>query len=352
MAKLAIEIGYSNIRAAIGNGNDYQIVPLGLPGNPYHCPPVGVKTEDGYLFGAPARLCVLTMPENVAFLSDYVHPGMVGEEMMTAFLEFAKTKAGRIFGCAIGSISIADTSANPHSAPVAEFLKKCVERCGCSYQPVKAPLLSIFTSSVNLLPGEKAMVIDLHNHPGVIACGRCGHGAMEPSGYVALPEFALSDCENYIEDKINQALDAGFDPATGDIIREWIRGEMLSVFTQAALENLLAGCDSKLTLPFGAGEVRVGAGEFEEWLTPRLDTVWKQLKTFTDAASFGLRDVRYVLLLGRIFQSDFVKDHIVRHLNEGGVNAGIITYSRPVDEWSPCLSSLKTNVITQSPLSF
>lgn len=344
MSKLAIEIGYSNIRAAIAIGSDYQIVPLGLPGNPYLCPPVGIKTEDGYLFGAPAKLCVLSRPDTVAFLSDYVHPGMVDEEMMTAFLEFAKRKAGRIFGCAVGSISIVDTSAHPHSGTVTDFLKKCVERCGCGFQPVKSPLLSVLSGIANIRTGQKAIVVDLRNHPGVIVCGSCGTSGMEASGYVSLRDFALSDCENFIEDKINSELNASFDAASGDITREWIRGEMLQVFTQQALENLLAGCDFSLTLPFEAGTVKVSAGEFANWLSPKIDYVWKQLKTFADAASFCLSDVSHVVLLGRVFQSAQARERLALCMAEGGVKGEIIPMFRPIDEWSPCVSSLKTNI--------
>lgn len=71
MVQLAIEIGIDNARAVIKKGSEYNIVPLGLIGTPYSCPPICLHSGKGFVFGEAARINAVYKPEETIFLSDY-----------------------------------------------------------------------------------------------------------------------------------------------------------------------------------------------------------------------------------------------------------------------------------------
>lgn len=69
MAQLAVEIGFDKIRACIAIGREIYKVPLGSGSSPYEFPPIAVKSQTGYVFGAVAKICAVSAPDSAVFFT-------------------------------------------------------------------------------------------------------------------------------------------------------------------------------------------------------------------------------------------------------------------------------------------
>lgn len=344
MAKLAIEIGSANVMAAVADGAEALVVPLGEMENPFVCPSIGVKTPDGYLFGTPARLSALWQPDNTSFLSDYAsHPAMVSEEMLLALMEFVKTRVHEVFNMRVDSISVVMPPYATGLHAASEMMKRCVERCGCSWQPALRPLLDMMAGMVSLMPGEKAVIVDLRNNPGScsLAANSMGQTAMIHS--VPVSVLTLSECRNRVEEMIVEEQGIKDENAGLSLETQWMRGETLSAFTGLGLEHLLAGKDFAFEFPEGHGRAELKGVGFQTWLLPKIEGLAREVKGLVKNGGAGLGEVRHMVLLGQIFRSDIVRKHLEENLAAEGMRPALRVCARPLDDWKPCLTAVRNN---------
>ena len=163
MVQLAIEIGIDNARAVIKKGSEYNIVPLGLIGTPYSCPPICLHSGKGFVFGEAARINAVYKPEETIFLSDYSQ-----KKVLIEFINYTCQRVLTIFKENVSDITFVIPPCLNHPN-TQRFLNECISDSGHSPISTLDPALSFVKSNFNVAQGDKLCIIDIRDCPSYAA---------------------------------------------------------------------------------------------------------------------------------------------------------------------------------------
>lgn len=334
MVQLAIEIGIDNVRAVIKKGGDYNIVPLGLIGTPYSCPPICLNIGKEYEFGEVAKLNAVFKPNETIFLSDYAQKGSITKKALIAFINYV---CQRVFATFKDNVSDITFIVPPclNNPIIQRFLSECIIDSGHSPISTSDSTLSFVKSNFNVAQGDKLCIIDMRDFPSYAAIVSRSQHSYCTLGSAELAELSFKDCENFIEDKISSC--QGDNTETLDNV---VIGTSLSQF---GLMNLMAGKDAHIPLPFSSRDCIISLAAFQNWISPKIDKVWSQIQSLSQDLKTPMNQINQIVLLGQLFQSDYLCEQLKKCFLGYGCNPRFTILSKPNDEWGICLSSLKTN---------
>lgn len=341
MVQLAIEIGLDNVRAVIKKGSEYNIVPLGLIGKPYSFPPICIRIGKDYIFGEAAKLNAISRPDETVFLSDYTQKGMIDKNAMIAFIKYVCQRVSSIFKETVNDITFIVSSHinNPH---IQRFLDECIRESG--YVPIITydSTLSFVKSNFNVAHGDKICIIDMRDCPSYVAVVSRSPQSYNTLASVELTELSIKDCENIIEEWIT-----AISPTTiendDNVELTWVQSEICTSLSQYGLTNLMMGNDVIIPLSFSSDNCEIKQTMFQNWLNPKIDNIWRLIQSLFQNIKISTEQVNHVVMLGSLFQSEFICELLKKCFNGYGSNPKFSILSKPSDDWNMCLSSLKTN---------
>lgn len=329
MVQLAIEIGIDNARAVIKKGSEYNIVPLGLIGTPYSCPPICLHSGKGFVFGEAARINAVYKPEETIFLSDYSQ-----KKVLIEFINYTCQRVLTIFKENVSDITFVIPPCLNHPN-TQRFLNECISDSGHSPISTLDPALSFVRSNFNVAQGDKLCIIDIRDCPSYAAIVSRSQHSYSTLGSIELAEISFKDCENFIEDKILACQRDNVESIENVLI-----GTSLC---QYGLMNLINGKDAVIPLSFTYSDCHISYTSFQDWINPKIEKVWSQLQSLSQDLKTPLNQINQVVLLGQLFQSDYLCENLKKCFFGYACNPKFTILSKPNDDWSMCLSSLKTN---------
>lgn len=339
-AQLAIEIGFDKIRACACIGRDIHKVPLGPMSSPYVYPPIGVRSQSGYIFGEVAKLCAVSSPDATVFLYDYLRQNTVTEDALIAFLNTIKERVTELYGADIDSIALV-TPPYFKDLVQSKILDSCINSISNKIE-VRNSNISFGRSFLNVNVGQRVMFLDFRDNPAYASIISRGARSYESIGTITIEDFSSINCENFVEDKILSNYAAELFP-DGEIVTAWIQGDIASKISQDAIQQLLMGRNVRYEIPFTVDAIMIPQSEFQNWLLPKLDKVCESIIGFVREIGLTLSDLSQIIVLGGIFESRLVRDRIEKFLN--GYSQGIMYsyFTSPMDEWKICESVLINN---------
>lgn len=344
MVQLAIEIGMDNVRAVIKKGGEYNIVPLGLIGTPFSCPPICLRTGGDYVFGEAARLNAVFRPDEIVFLSDYTRKGSVDKKVLVAFIRYICQKVEIIFNERVKDILFV-VPPYINNACIQRLLDECIRESGHVSLPTLDSTLSFAKSNFNVARGESVCVIDMRDCPSYVAVVSRTDHSYSTLGSIELADLSIKDCENVIEEKITANSPANIKmDASENGISEWMQSEISTILSRYGLTNLIAGNDACIPLPFSSNDCKIQQTAFQDWIALGIDKVWSQILSLFINIRISAMQVNKVVMLGSLFRSEFIWGRFKKCFIGYGGNPEISILSKPNDEWAMCLSSLKANI--------
>lgn len=341
MVHLAIEIGSDNVRAVIKKGGEYSVVPLGLLRVPYSFPPICLRLGEHYIFGETAKLNAVSRPDETIFLSDYSQKGMIDKNAMTAFIKYVCQRVTDTYKDNVESITfvVPPYCNNSH---IQTYLSECISNSG--HNPVSTfdSTLSFVKSNFNVALGDKICIIDMHDYPAYVAVVSRTTQSYCTLGSVELAEMTIKDSENIVEEKMSDSLSADIE-SYDNVQWAWIQSEIASSLSQYGLMNLINGGNAIIPLPFSTHICKISQSTFRNWMLPKIGKGWKEIQSLFQSIKTSVAQISQVVLLGSLFQSEFVCEHFKKCIIGYGGNPKFTILSKPNDDWNICLSSLKTN---------
>lgn len=341
MVQLAIEISIDNVRAIVKNGVEYNIVPLGLIGSPYLCPPIGLRIGETYLFGDVAKLNAASRPDEIIFLSDYTQNGMIEKKVIIAFINYVCNRVNTIFKETVNYVTFVVPPYHNNQS-VQKYLNECITASGHFPVSTLDSILSFVMSNFNVAQGDKICIIDMRDCPACVAVVSRSAYSYSTLGSVDLTDFSIKECENFIEEKITQEQMRDLD-TSDNVLLAWIQCEIGTVLSQYGLMDLLSGNDAIIPLSFTSCNYEITQMEFQNWISLRIDKVWSQLQSLFQNIKTPANQITRVVLLGELFQSEFICERFKKCFFGYDSNPMFSVQSKPNDNWCMCLSSLKTN---------
>ena len=334
MVQLAIEIGIDNVRAVIKRGGEYNIVPLGLIGTPYSCPPICLHIDEEYIFGDAAKLNAVFNPDETIFLSDYAQKGAINRKALIAFINYVCQRVFVTFKETVCDITfiVPPCLNNPN---IQKFINECIIDSGQSPISTLDSTLSFVKSNFNVAQGDKLCIIDMRDYPSYASIVSRSQHSYSTLGSLELKELSYKDCENYIEEKMTSCQQDNVE--TLDSV---MMGTSLS---QYGLMSLISGKDAHIPLPFSSHDCIISHTAFQDWISSKIEKVWSQIQSLSQDLKTQMNQINQVVLLGQLFQSDYLCEHLKKCFLGYGCNPKFTILSKPNDDWGMCLSSLKTN---------
>lgn len=330
MVQLAIEIGIDNVRAVIKKGGEYNIVPLGLIGTPYSCPPICLHTGEEYVFGEAAKINAVYKPEETIFLSDYSQ-----KKALIEFLNFTCQRVFTIFKENVCDIAFVIPPCLNHPN-IHKYLNECISESGHFPIPNSDSTLSFVKSNFNVAQGDKLCIIDMRDCPSYAAIVSRSQHLYGTLGCVELTELSFKDCENFIEDKM-----MSFQQDNVETLDNVL---MSTSLCQYGLMALISDKDANIPLSSSSYDCHISYISFRDWISPKIEKVWSQIQSLSQDLRTPMNQINQVVLLGQIFQYDFLGEYLKKCFFGYGCNPRFTILSKPNDDWSICLSFLKTNL--------
>lgn len=328
MVQLAIEIGIDNVRAVIKKGGEYNIVPLGLIGTPYSCPPICLHTGEEYVFGEAAKINAVYKPDETIFLSDYSQ-----KMALIEFLNFTCQRVFTIFKENVSDITFVIPPCLNHPN-IHRYLNECISESGHFPIPTSDSTLSFVKSNFNVALGDKMCIIDMRDCPSYAAIVSRSQHLYSTLGCVELTDLSFKDCENFIEDKMMSCQRDNVETFDSVVI-----GSSLS---QYGLMSLIGGKDAHIPLSFSLCDCIISHTVFADWIRPKIEKVWSHIQSLSKDLKTPLNQINQVVMLGQLFQSDYLYENLKKSFFGYGCNPKFTILSKPNDDWCMCLSSLKT----------
>lgn len=340
MVQLAIEIGIDNVRAVIRKGSEFNIVPLGLIGSSYLCPPIGLCMGDNYIFGEPAKLNAVSRPNETVFISDYAE-GKIYKKVLTALITYVCNRVNEIFDETVDDITFIVSPCHNNQS-VQKYLNDCITASGHSPTSTLDSTLSFVKSNYNVALGDKLCVIDLRDCPAYAAIVSRSAQSYSTLGNIELTDLSIKECENFIDEKITH--DQLCDLETDDkVLLAWIQSEIGTSLSRYGLMDLLEGKDAIIPLSFSGYNYELRQIVFQNWIESKIDKVWAQMQSLMQNIKTPVNQINQVVLFGTLFQSEFICERFKKCFIGYGGNPKFSILSKPNDDWNMCLSSLKTN---------
>ena len=334
MVQLAVEIGIDNVRAVIKKDGEYNIVPLGLIGTPYSCPPICLHIGEDYIFGETAKINAVYMPEETIFLSDYSN-----KKALIEFINFTCQRVFTIFKENVSDITfvIPPYLNNPN---IQRYLNGCIIDSGHSPISTSDSTLSFVKSTFNVSKGDKLCIVDMRDCPSYVAIVSRSQHSYGTLGSVELSNLSFKDCENFIEDKMMSCQRDDTDTLDNVL--------MNTSLCQYGLMALISNKDAHIPLSFSPHDCHISYISFQDWISTKIEKVWSQIRSLSQDLKTPVNQINQVVLLGQIFQSEFLVEYLKKCFFGYGSNPRFTILSKPNDDWSMCLSSLKIKTNIQS----
>lgn len=339
MVQLAIEIGIDNVRAVIKKGGDYNIVPLGLIGTPYSCPPICLNIGKEYKFGEVAKLNAVFKPDETIFLSDYAQKGSIKKKALIAFINYVCQRVFVTFKDNVSDITfiVPPCLNNPN---IQRFLSECIIDSGHSPISTSDSTLSFVKSNFNVAQGDKLCIIDMRDYPSYAAIVSRSQYSYSTLGIVELTDLSFKDCENFIEDKMMSSQHDNVETFESVVIS--------TSLSQYGLMCLIKGEDAHIPMLFSSCDCIIPNEAFRDWIISKIEKVWCQIQSLSQDLKIPLNQINQVVMLGQLFQSDYLCENLKKCFFGSGCNPKFALLSKPNDDWIMCLSSLKTNFQSSS----
>lgn len=341
MVQLAIEIGIDNVRAVIKKGSEYNIVPTGIIGSPYLCPPICLRVGENYMFGEVAKLNAVSRPNDIIFLSDYTQRGIINKNVLKSFVTYICDRVAVIFKEVVNEVTFI-VPPYLNNSYIQNYLRENIIASGHNVVMTSDSTLSFAKSNCNVVHGDRICIIDMRDYPAYVAVVSRTPQSYSTMGSVELTELSIKDCENIIEEKIMDKLLSDLE-TSDNVLFAWIQSEISTSLSQNGLMDLLMGKDAIIPLSFSSCDCVIRQSVFQTWIDSKIDKVWSQIQSFFQNIKTSAAQINQVVLLGSLFQSEFICSRFRKCFNGYGGNPKFSILSKPNDDWIMCLSSLKTN---------